>query len=74
MKKLTLALMLIGSLLSGCVAYEVPGRGYGGNHEEREYHRDGDAERRDFHREGDAERNDHERNGEGNRHDNRNHD
>jgi hypothetical protein len=56
MNKLTLVLMLAGSLLAGCVVYEVPGRGYGGNHDGHEYHRDGDAGR-----------NNHERNGEGNR-------
>jgi hypothetical protein len=66
MNKLTLVLMLMGSLLAGCVAYEVPGRGYGGNHDGREYHREGDSDRRDFHRQGDAERNEHERNDEGN--------
>ena len=77
MNKLTLLLMLMGSLLSGCVAYEVPGRGYGGGHEAREYHREGEAERREYRREGEREfeRNDHERHhegeGEGSRHDNR---
>jgi hypothetical protein len=81
MKKLSLVLILMGGLLAGCVAYDAPGRGYGGNRVGPDYPRDNQREveherreqreQREHWRQDDAGRNDHERYGEGHPHDNR---
>ena len=62
MKKLVIALMAIGSLLSGCVAYEVPNRDrdqhvYHGGDRGRDWDRDGVPNRADHDRDGDGVRN-----------------
>ncbi len=54
MKELTLVVLAIGTLLSGCVAYEVPyreGSGYRGEHDRD---RDGIPDRADRDRDGDS--------------------
>jgi hypothetical protein len=52
MKKLALALIATGALLSGCVAYEVQDRDGGARHSERS--RDGGSERADRDRDRDG--------------------
>jgi hypothetical protein len=57
MKKLVMVLIAIGSLLSGCVAYEVSDRDVGMRHTERDRDRDGVPDRADRDRDGDGVRN-----------------
>ena len=52
MKKLATLLIIIGGLLSGCVAYEVPIRDSGVSH--RDHDRDGVPDRVDRDRDGDG--------------------
>jgi hypothetical protein len=58
MKKLAIALLALGGLLSGCVAYEVPGRNTGARPGDRD--RDGIANRADRDRDGDGVPNRHD--------------
>ena len=54
MKKLAIVLTVIGGLLSGCIAYEVPGPGPGPRHaRDRDRDRDGVPDRADRDRDGD---------------------
>lgn len=55
MKKLTIVLIAIGSLLSGCVAYDVSDRNHGSYRGDRD--RDGVSDRVDRDRDGDGIRN-----------------
>lgn len=59
MKTLTVILITIGSLLSGCVAYEVPNRNPGAYQRDRD--RDGIPNRADRDRDGDGVRNSQDR-------------
>jgi hypothetical protein len=52
MKKLAIAMLAISALLSGCVAYEVPGRNAGARTGDRD--RDGIPNRVDRDRDGDG--------------------
>jgi len=52
MKKLAIALIAIGALVSGCVAYEVPSRNAGVYQTDRD--RDGVPDRADRDRDGDG--------------------
>ncbi len=52
MKMLAILLIAIGGLLSGCVAYEVQGRGGGAYYADRD--RDGVPDRADRDRDGDG--------------------
>lgn len=52
MKKLAVVLIAIGSLLGGCVAYEVPNRDHGVYQRDRD--RDGVPNRADRDRDGDG--------------------
>lgn len=54
MKRLAILLIAIGSLLSGCVAYEVQGRDAGRYHADRDRDRDGVPDRMDRDRDGDG--------------------
>ena len=65
MRKLVLSLMAVISLLSGCVAYEVPYRERGASHGEYDRDHEGRSDRRDYDRDGE---------GNSNRHDNRQND
>jgi len=62
MKKLAVVLIAIGSLLVGCVAYEVPYSGRAMHHEnrghDRERNRDGVPDRADRDRDGVSDRQD----------------
>lgn len=61
MNKLAIAMMVTGGLLSGCVAYEAPGREDAGlrgdRHGGRDRDRDGIRDRADRDRDGDGVRN-----------------
>jgi hypothetical protein len=57
MKKLALLLIVTGSLLSGCVAYEVPVTSGGPYYGQRDRDRDGIPDRADRDRDGDGVRN-----------------
>jgi len=57
MKKLALAIIAGGSLLSGCVAYEVPNHDRGEHSRVRDQDRDGVSDRMDRDRDGDGVRN-----------------
>jgi len=61
MKKLALLLIAAGSLLSACVAYEVPVRSGGAYYGERDRDRDGVPDRADRDRDGDGVRNSQDR-------------
>jgi hypothetical protein len=50
MKKLAVLLLVIGSLLSGCIPFEGPNRGGAGYHSERDHDRDGDRRESHDHR------------------------
>lgn len=54
MKKLSLAILVVAGLLSGCVAYDTNGRPDGGYHDRD---RDGVPNRADHDRDGDGIRN-----------------
>ncbi len=54
MKKLAVVLIAIGSLLGGCVAYEVPNRDHGVYQRDRDRDRDGVPNRADRDRDGDG--------------------
>jgi hypothetical protein len=58
MKKLALLLIAISALLSGCVAYEVPGGDHGSYRGDRERDRDGSGHRGDRDRNGTPDRHD----------------
>jgi hypothetical protein len=60
MNRLALSLMVIGSLLAGCVAYEVPPE-RGAYRGERDRDRDGIPDRADRDRDGDGVRNSQDR-------------
>ena len=60
MKKLALVLLAIGSLLTGCVAYDVPSE-RGSYRGERDRDRDGIPDRADRDRDGDGVRNGQDR-------------
>lgn len=60
MKMIALSLIAAGSLLSACVAYEVP-PGRGAYHGERDRDRDGIPDRADRDRDGDGVRNSQDR-------------
>lgn len=57
MKKLALVIIVGGSLLSGCVAYEVPNHDRGEHSRVRDQDRDGVSDRMDRDRDGDGVRN-----------------
>lgn len=57
MNKLALAMIAVGSLLSGCVAYEVPNHDRGEHSRVRDQVRDGVPDSRDRDRDGDGVRN-----------------
>ena len=61
MRKLALVLLAAGSLLSACVAYEVPARNPGPYYGERDRDRDGVPDRADRDRDGDGVRNTQDR-------------
>ena len=61
MKNLVIVLIAIGSLLSGCVAYEVPNRDQSVYRGERDRDRDGVPDRADRDRDGDGVRNSQDR-------------
>lgn len=54
MKKLAVVLIAIGSLLGGCVAYEVPNRDQGASRRDHDRDRDGVPNRADRDRDGDG--------------------
>ena len=60
MKKLAIVLIAIGSLLVGCVAYEIPNSGRTMHHEsrDRDHNRDGVPDRVDHDRDGVSDRQD----------------
>ena len=57
MKKLAIVLLAIGSLLSGCVAYDVSDRNHGTYRGDRDRDHDGVSNRVDRDRDGDGVRN-----------------
>jgi hypothetical protein len=58
MKKLTVVLIALAGLLSGCIAYEPPGRNAGPHYNSRgDRDRDGMPNRADHDRDGDGVRN-----------------
>ena len=63
MKKLAVVLIAVGSLLGGCVAYEVPSRDQGVY--QRDHDRDGVPNRADRDRDGVPNRADRDRDGDG---------
>lgn len=66
MKKLSVLLIAIGGLLSGCVAYEVPYRDGGAYYRDGStYYRDGGTYERDRDRDGVPDRVDRDRDGDG---------
>lgn len=57
MNKLALVMIAVGSLLSACVAYEVPSHDRGEHSRVRDQDRDGVSDRMDRDRDGDGVRN-----------------